>query len=98
MWALPAARRIAGAVEEFEPLWIEDLIPPDNLEALEELSSVSGFHLEPVLACRVDVVEMIKEQLGVAGDTLNAYLAFQAIQRHIPQSDPNRQHRNHHQP
>lgn len=37
MWSLPAARRIAQAVEEFEPLWIEDLIPPDNIEALEEL-------------------------------------------------------------
>lgn len=48
---------------------------PFNLEALEELGSVSGFHLEPVLACRVDVVEMIKEQLGVGGDTLNELVA-----------------------
>lgn len=48
---------------------------PFNLEALEELSAVSGFHLEPVLACRVDVVEMIKERLGVGGDTLNELIA-----------------------
>ena len=33
---------------------------PFNLEALEELSAVSGFHLEPVLARRLDVIEMIK--------------------------------------
>ncbi len=48
---------------------------PFNLESLEELSSISGYHLEPVLACRVDVVEMIKEHLGVGGDTLNELVA-----------------------
>ena len=37
LWSLPAARRIARAVEEFEPLWIEDLIRPDNVGALVEL-------------------------------------------------------------
>jgi L-alanine-DL-glutamate epimerase-like enolase superfamily enzyme len=36
-WSLPAAKRIARAVEEFEPLWIEDLIRPDNIDALVEL-------------------------------------------------------------
>lgn len=36
-WSLPAAKRIASAVEEFEPLWIEDLMRPDNIDALVEL-------------------------------------------------------------
>ncbi len=36
-WSLPAATRIARAVEEFEPLWIEDLMRPDNIDALVEL-------------------------------------------------------------
>jgi general secretion pathway protein E/type IV pilus assembly protein PilB len=48
---------------------------PFNLEALEELSAVSGYHLEPVLACKVDVVEMIKDHLGLGGDTLNELVA-----------------------
>ena len=48
---------------------------PFNLEALEELSAVSGFHLEPVLANRLDVIEMIKDHLGVGGDTLNELVA-----------------------
>ncbi len=48
---------------------------PFNLEALEELSAVSGFHLEPVLACKVDVIEMIKDHLGLGGDTLNELVA-----------------------
>jgi L-alanine-DL-glutamate epimerase-like enolase superfamily enzyme len=37
LWALPAAKRIAAAVEEVRPLWIEDLMPPDDLGALGEL-------------------------------------------------------------
>lgn len=48
---------------------------PFNLEALEELAAVSGFHLEPVLANRVEVIEMIKDHLGVGGDTLNELVA-----------------------
>jgi len=39
LWALPAARRIAQAVKEFEPLWIEDLMPPDTIDALAELGA-----------------------------------------------------------
>ena len=37
LWSLPAATRIAQAVEEFEPYWIEDLIRPDSVGALVEL-------------------------------------------------------------
>jgi len=48
---------------------------PFNLEALEELESVSGFHLVPVLARKLDVVDLIKEHLGVGGDTLNELVA-----------------------
>lgn len=36
-WALPAAKRIAKAVEEFQPLWIEDLMRPDDIYALVDL-------------------------------------------------------------
>ena len=44
---------------------------PFNLEALNELSALSGFRLDPVLARREDVLQRIKEQLGVGGDTIN---------------------------
>jgi L-alanine-DL-glutamate epimerase-like enolase superfamily enzyme len=37
MWSLPAAKRIAQAVEEFRPAWIEDLMPPDDLVSLGAL-------------------------------------------------------------
>jgi L-alanine-DL-glutamate epimerase-like enolase superfamily enzyme len=37
LWSLPAATRIAQAVEEFSPLWVEDLMRPESLTALAEL-------------------------------------------------------------
>ena len=48
---------------------------PFDLEALDELSSMSGFRLEPVLARFDDVVGLIKENLGVGGDTINEMVA-----------------------
>lgn len=47
LWSLPAARRIAHAVEEFEPLWIEDLMRPENVDALADLRRTTRV---PVLA------------------------------------------------
>ncbi len=44
---------------------------PFDLEALDELSSLSNLRLEPVLARHEDVVQYIKNKLGVGGDTIN---------------------------
>ncbi len=48
---------------------------PFDLESLEELGSLSGFRLEPVLARRDDIVRLIKERLGVGGDTITEMVA-----------------------
>ena len=48
---------------------------PFNLEALNELIALSGFRLDPVLARRDDVLQRIKEHLGVGGDTINELVA-----------------------
>jgi general secretion pathway protein E/type IV pilus assembly protein PilB len=48
---------------------------PFDLEALDEASSVSGFRLEPVLARHEDISRLIKEQLGVGGDTITELVA-----------------------
>jgi galactonate dehydratase len=37
-WSLPAATKIARALEEFRPCWLEDLMRADDLDALAELS------------------------------------------------------------
>ena len=48
---------------------------PFDLEALDELSSLSGLRLEPVLARKDDIIQIIKERLGVGGDTINELVA-----------------------
>ncbi len=44
---------------------------PLNLEGLDELSSISGFHLAPVLTRSGELGSRIHELLGVGGDTIN---------------------------
>ena len=51
---------------------------PFDLESIDELSSLSGFRLRPVLARREDVIELIKENFGVGGDTINELVAQRA--------------------
>ena len=51
---------------------------PFDLEALDELSSLSGLRLRPVLARSQDVAELIKQHLGVGGDTITELVARSA--------------------
>ena len=51
---------------------------PFDLEALSELSSLTGLELDPVLARHEDIVELIKANLGVGGDTITELVARQA--------------------
>jgi len=44
---------------------------PFDLEAIDELAALSGLRIDPVLACREEIVELIKQNLGVGGDTIN---------------------------
>ncbi len=37
LWSLPAALKIARALEEFKPAWLEDLMRADDIDALAEL-------------------------------------------------------------
>ena len=39
LWNLPTAKRIMGALEEFDPFWFEDPIKMNNSEALAELAA-----------------------------------------------------------
>jgi L-alanine-DL-glutamate epimerase-like enolase superfamily enzyme len=39
LWDLPAAQKIARALEQFEPYWFEDPIKADDLDALTEFAS-----------------------------------------------------------
>jgi L-alanine-DL-glutamate epimerase-like enolase superfamily enzyme len=44
-WNLPCAIRIAQALEEFQPLWLEEMMPQDNLAAYRELASATSLPL-----------------------------------------------------
>ena len=48
---------------------------PFDLEALSELSSLSGLELDPVLARHEDITDLIKANLGVGGDTITELVA-----------------------
>lgn len=41
-WKLPAAIRIAEALEPYKPMWLEDFIKPDNPHALAELRNATS--------------------------------------------------------
>ena len=50
---------------------------PFDLESLNELASASGQRLIPVLAARNEIERLIKDQLGLGGDTVGALIAQQ---------------------
>jgi galactonate dehydratase len=44
-WNLPSAIQIARALEEYSPIWLEELLPQDNLSAYRELSHATHLPL-----------------------------------------------------
>ncbi|MCA8991046.1 MAG: type II/IV secretion system protein [Planctomycetaceae bacterium] len=48
---------------------------PFEFEALDELAALGGVQVEPVLAIREEIVDAIKQHLGVGGDTINQLVA-----------------------
>lgn len=44
-WNLPSAQRIAQALEPYQPLWLEDLMNPDDLDAYEILARQTAIPL-----------------------------------------------------
>ncbi len=48
---------------------------PFDLEAIDELSTLGNCRIEPVLACKDEILDLIKSNLGVGGDTINQMVA-----------------------
>ncbi len=42
LWKLPAAVRIAEALEPYQPMWLEDFIKPDNVDTLAQLRDATS--------------------------------------------------------
>ncbi len=71
LWSLPAAKKIAHALEEFQPYWLEDLMRADDIPALAELARstttpvlaseylTTRYEYKPVLEARAADIIMI---------------------------------------
>src|SRR5262249_54708121 len=44
-WNLPSAIRLAVAVQPYSPLWLEEMMPQDNLAAYKELAATTDLPL-----------------------------------------------------
>ena len=44
-WNLPSAKKIAAALEPYQPMWLEEMLPQDNLAAYAELASSTDIPL-----------------------------------------------------
>ena len=44
-WNLPTAIKIAHALEEYQPMWLEEMLPQDNLEAYARLAAATTLPL-----------------------------------------------------
>lgn len=61
---LPAALRLAEALHEIEPLWLEDVLRVDNIDTLAEFRRRSGMPIaaSEMLFARRDFLELLKAQ------------------------------------
>jgi galactonate dehydratase len=44
-WNLPCAKKIAAALETYKPMWLEEMLPQDNLAAYAELARATNLPL-----------------------------------------------------
>jgi galactonate dehydratase len=64
LWSLPAALKIARAVEEFRPAWLEDLMRADDIDALAELrrGTTTPILASEYLATRYEFKPLLEKQ------------------------------------
>jgi L-alanine-DL-glutamate epimerase-like enolase superfamily enzyme len=64
LWSLPAALKIARAVEEFRPAWLEDLMRADDVDALAELrrETTTPILASEYLATRYEYKPLLEKQ------------------------------------
>ena len=95
LWALPPARKIARAVAEYDPMWIEDLIRKGDYDAyarLDEAANVPLCASERLLgryefgqALNTGVVDIVMPDLCWTGGISEARtIAEMAEARHLP--------------
>lgn len=64
LWSLPAAKKIARALEEFSPFWLEDLMRADDIDALADLrrSTTTPVLVSEYLTTRYEYKPVLEKQ------------------------------------
>jgi L-alanine-DL-glutamate epimerase-like enolase superfamily enzyme len=64
LWSLPAAKKIAYALEDFRPFWLEDLMRADDVDALADLrrSTRTLILVSEYLATRYEYKPVLEKQ------------------------------------
>jgi galactonate dehydratase len=64
LWSLPAAQKIARAMEEFRPAWLEDIMRADDIDALAELRNTTSCPIlaSEYLATRYEYKPLLEKQ------------------------------------
>ena len=64
LWSLPAAQKIARAMEEVRPAWLEDLMRADDIDALAELRDTTSCPIlaSEYLATRYEYKPLLEKQ------------------------------------
>ncbi len=64
LWTLPAAKKIARALEPFKPYWLEDLMRADDIDALAELraSTSTPILVSEYLATRYEYKPVLEKR------------------------------------
>ncbi|MBI2824783.1 MAG: mandelate racemase/muconate lactonizing enzyme family protein [Planctomycetia bacterium] len=94
-WNLPSAIRIARAVEPYRPMWLEELMPPDDPAATRQLREststplvtserlMTRFGFQPVLEARAADILML-DVVWTGGFTESRKIAAQAATHQLP--------------
>lgn len=63
-WSLPAATRIAEALEPYQPMWLEDFLKPDNASTLAQLRRSTRIPIcgSELILTRYGVKELLEHQ------------------------------------
>lgn len=66
LWTLPAAKKIAYALEDFKPFWLEDFMRADDIDALAELraSTRTPILVSEFLTTRYEYKPVLEKRAG----------------------------------
>lgn len=65
-------------VGQYEDMLVVATSDPLNLYPLDEVASITGMHVQPVLALKTEIEKLIKNNLGVGSETIDGLMAQQA--------------------